>query len=390
MILMRKFALLLFCSTALVMSAQTQPSSTTASAARPVGTVKVIEGNAITLTSDAGTEVKVLVSESTRMVRTAPGQKDLKDAAPIQLPDLQTGDRILVRGKLADDGKTVLASSVVAMKKADIAEKQKRETEDWQKRGVGGLVKTVDTAGAIITVSTTSIGGAKAVAVHLSKDTIIRRYAPDSVKFDDATLGKLDEIKPGDQLRARGTRTADGAELTAEEIVSGSFMNIAGTISATDPVKNTITVLNLATKKQVVVRISPDSQMHKIPPMIANGLAMRLRGTMPGTTPAAADARRTPAPAQVGERRPGGFPGGSRPNGGGDLQQILSHLPKVTVAEMQKGEAVMIVTTQGTATTDVTAITLLSGVEPLLTAPQAATLLSPWNLAGGGGESEGP
>lgn len=386
MMLMRKFALLLLYSTALAISAQAPPPSAT-SAVRPVGTIKAIDGAAITLTTDAGPEVEVLVGEATRMVRAAPGQKDLKDAAPIRLPDLQTGDRILVRGKLADDGKTVLASSLVAMKKGDIAEKQKRETEDWQKRGVGGLVKTVDPAG-VVTLSTTTFAGAKAVLVHVSKDTVIRRYAPDSVKFDDATRGTLDEIKPGDQLRARGTRTPDGGDLTAEEIVSGSFLNIAGTISATDPVKNTITVFNLATRKHVVVRISPDSQMHKIPAMIATRLATRLRGTTPEVQPS--DARRTPPPTQVGERRFGGETGGPRPNGGGDLQQILSHLPTVTLADMQKGEAVMIVTTQGTAISDVTVVTLLSGVEPLLTAPQAATLLSPWNLAGGGGEGEVP
>ena len=73
------------------------------------------------------------------------------------------------------------------------------------------------------------------LAVHVSKETIIRRYAPDSVKFDDAKPGTLDQIKPGDQLRARGTKNADGNELAAEEIVSGTFRNVAGMVVATDP-----------------------------------------------------------------------------------------------------------------------------------------------------------
>src|SRR6266849_7155617 len=204
-----------------------QESPTQAAAApRPVGTIKSISGNTIILTTDAGSEVTIQVQEATKLVRIAPGQKDLKDATPIQLTDVQPGDRILVRGKLADDGKSVVAASVIAMKKADITEKQSREREEWQKHGLGGLVNSVDAVSGTITVALPSQGEKKSVAVHLSQDTILRRYAVDSVKFDDAKPAPLDQIKPGDQLRARGTRSADGTELTAVEIVSGTFRNI--------------------------------------------------------------------------------------------------------------------------------------------------------------------
>src|SRR4029077_9022960 len=100
---------------------------------RPVGAIKSIFGNTITLATDAGSDLTIQVQDATKFMRIAPGQKDLKDASPILLTDLQIGDRILVRGKLADDGKTVLAASVIAMKKADIAEKQSHEREEWQR-----------------------------------------------------------------------------------------------------------------------------------------------------------------------------------------------------------------------------------------------------------------
>ena len=86
-----------------------QPTAQTPAAARSVGTVKSVSGNSINLTTDAGSDVTVQVLDTTKLVRIAPGQKDLKDATPIQLADVQPGDRILVRGKLADDGKSVLA-----------------------------------------------------------------------------------------------------------------------------------------------------------------------------------------------------------------------------------------------------------------------------------------
>ena len=62
-------------------------------------------------------------------------------------------------------------------------------------------------------------------------------------------------------------------------------------------------------------------------------------------------------------------------------------MPAVTVSDLNKGDAVMLVATEGSATSAPTAITLLAGVEPILTAApagtSAATILSPWNLGGG-------
>jgi len=383
-----------------------QPSSQTPAAARPVGTIKSISGNAITLTTDAGSDVTVQVQDATKLVRIAPGQKDLKEATPIQLADVQPGDRILVRGKLAEDGKSVVAASVIAMKKADIADKQSRDREEWQKHGFGGLVNGVDAASNTISVALPSAGEKKSVAVHLSKDTVLRRYASDSVKFDDAKPAPLDQIKPGDQLRARGTRSADGSELTADEIVSGTFRNIAGTISALDASAGTITVQDLVSKKSVTVRITAESQLRKLPAPMAQRIAMRLKGTStegPSSAPTPSGAGSTANAAQTakpsgppsGGAESGGSGGMGRPGGGtADLQQMISRMPAATLADLRNGDAVMVVATEGGANGVSTVITLLGGVEPILEAsPKSnpSTILSPWSLnSGGGGEAATP
>src|SRR6266550_8322671 len=358
-----------------------QPTAQASSAARPVGTIKSISGNTITLTTDAGSDVIVEVQDAARLVRIAPGQKDLKDATPIQLADLQPGDRILVRGKLADDGKSVAAASVIAMKKTDIAEKQSREREEWQRHGLGGLVTSIDAAGNTISVSLPSPGEKKTVAIHLSKDTILRRYAPESVKFDDAKPAPLDQIKPGDQLRARGTRSADGAEFTADEIVSGTFRNIAGTISALDASAGTIIVQDLVSKKSITVRITAESQLRKLPAPMAQRIAMRLKGTSTEGQPSAPTPRGAGSTANAGQTaKPSGPPSGGsesggsggmgRAGGGGpaDLQQMISRMPAATLADIQKGDAVMVVATEGGANGVSTVITLLGGVEAILEA----------------------
>ncbi len=378
-----------------------QPPTQTSTVARPVGTIKLISGNTITLTTEAGSDVTVQVQETTKFVRIAPGQKDLKDATLIQLADVQPGDRILVRGKLADDGKSVVAASVIAMKKADIAEKQAHDREEWQRHGFGGLVNSVDAASGTIGVALPAPGEKKSVAIHLSKDTILRRYALDSVKFDDAKPAPLDQIKPGDQLRARGTRSADGSEFTAEEIVSGAFRNIAGTISALDASAGTITVQDLVAKKPITVRVTAESQLRKLPPPMAQRIAASLKGTsadaqppapVPGGAGSAASAGQTVRPSAPPADGPGS--GGSGGGGTADLQQMISHMPAAALADLQKGDAVMVVATEGGANGVSTVITLLAGVEPILEASpksSASTILSPWSLSsGGGGEAATP
>ncbi len=398
----------------LTVRAQTpQPGAGQAAAAKSVGTVKAISGKNITLAAEGGGDVAVVVQDGARLLRIEPGQTDLKTAVPLDLQDLQPGDRILVRGKAADDGKSLLAVSVIAMKKADIAEKQKHEREEWQRHGVGGLVTAVEPSAGSLTIDTSALGANKNVVVNVSKDTILRRYAPGSVKFDEATPAPLDQIKVGDQLRARGTRSADGSALVADEIVSGAFRNIAGTVTAIDAGAGTITVNDLATKKPVLVKITSTSQLKKLPQPMAQRIAARLKGNSADADPGAAGQRSAgqagssataSAPqAQGGQAdgRAGGGRGGqsgppSGPPGAGtgasggqggapDLQQAIGRMPAATLADLQKGDAVMIVATAGTPETGVTAITLLAGVEPILQASPTGgqSILTPWSLNSG-------
>lgn len=361
-----------------------------------VGTIKAISGNMLALVTDGGVELKVVLSTDAKLLRVPPGSKDLKEATPIQLSDLKEGDRILVRGNMGDDGKTFMAATIVAMKKEELAEKQAHEKEEWQRHGIGGLVKTVDAASGVVTIGTTSAAGSKEVAVHATKSTVVRRYAPDSVKFDDAKISSLAAVKPGDQLRARGMRSADGTEFAADEIVTGSFRNIAGTILAVDAKAGAMTVSDLATKKPQEVRFTSDSEVRKLPQPMAQRIAMRLKGVSPdasqsGVTGApAAQPGAVPASGGAGQGAAGVLGGGSGGRGaGGDWQQLFSRLPASPLSEFQKGDAVMIVATSGESDSQPTVITLLGGVETILQAsPQgqaAASILTPWSLSSGGG-----
>jgi hypothetical protein len=369
-----------------------EPGASTAN--RHIGAIKSINGSVVTLSPDSGSDIAISVQPAARILRIAPGEKDLKNATPIQLQDLQVGDRILVAGKPSDDSQSFLASSVVVMKHSDLEARHVQDLQDWQKRGVDGPATAVDAATGTVTISVRS----KNVIVHASKSTVIRRYAPDSVKFDDAKPSTLAEVHPSDQVRARGDRSADGSDLTADEIVSGSFRNIAGTVTSVDASSSTVSVHDLLSKKNMTVKIAQDSQLHQLPAEVAQRFAARLKRTA-GGTPGVASGVDAPPSAQAG--RPAGAAGGiasgengaSRRSGGApDLQQMLNRMPAVSLNGLHKGDAVIILSTEGSAGVG-TAITLLTGVEPILqAAPNAsgASILTPWSLSAPSGEAGGP
>jgi hypothetical protein len=393
-----------------------QAASAPAPSSRLSGTVTAIAGNVLTVKDDKGTESKMTVADSARVLQLPAGAKSLSAATPIKVSDIAVGDRILA--KTTPDGNNYTASTVVAMKQADIAKQQQSELQDWKTKGVSGIVKSVDPAAQTVTISSGSGPTAKTIVIQSSKTTNIRRYAPDSTKFDEAKPGSLDEIKPGDQLRAKGAKNDDGTQLTADAIVTGTFRNIAGTVVSVDASANKVVVNDLATKKPFTVDVSADSQLHKLSPTMAQGIAMRLKGGAAAPGAAAIGGATSGAPAGSGggsgqaiTSGSGGAGGGqghtagvnggqSTPAGGaqgqrgGDLQQALNHAPVLELSELKKGDALMVLTTEGRTPDEATAVTLLAGVEPLLQASPSASqsvLSASWSLGGGaaaGGDAQ--
>jgi co-chaperonin GroES (HSP10) len=352
--------------------------------ARQIGTVKAIAGTTLTLATDAGQPVTVTLADTVRVVQLPPGSTDLKAATPIALTDIAIGDRVLVTGKAGDAAGTLTASRIILMKSTDIAQKHAQEQADWQKRGSGGIVNAVDAATGTLTVTE----GTKKVQVKTSGATIFRRYSGDSIKFEDAVSGTLAQVQPGDQLRVRGAKSDDGLSIQAEEIVSGSFKNLAGTIATISAADGTITLKDLATKKMMTIKVTGNSDLRRLPERAAATFAARAKGGAAAGASAAGGAPSGAGPAAAGSAGPGG----AGRSAGMDLSQMLSRLPNETIADLKVGEAVMIVASQATPSSNsVTAVTLLSGVEPILAvSPSGSPMtLSPWSVGGGSPEAGG-
>src|SRR5207302_4477442 len=178
--------------------------------------------------------------------------------------------------------------------------------------------------------------------------------------------------------------------------VSGSFRQIAATITSIDPATGELKVKDLATKKPLAIRVTADSEMKKLPEQLSRVLARRYgaaSGQGAGQGGGQGEGRGAgggqPGAPGAGGAAPGAEAGGARGTGrgmgggrGGDVGQMIESLPAMPLADLKPGDAIMVSTTQGTDPGRVTAIMLLAGVEPLLTASPNATrdIMSGWNL----------
>ena len=182
-------------------------------------------------------------------------------AQPARITDIARGDRVLVSFV---EGMPE-ARRIVVVSASDIARRNAAERLDWEKRGISGVVSGRD--GDDIVVETRSPEGAQHTTVVVTAKTTVRRYAPDSVKFADAQPAPAAEIAVGDQLRARGDRSADGGRVTAQDVVFGEFLTTLGKVESVDRQEDVMRIVDLATKKPLVVRITADTQMKKLPDM---------------------------------------------------------------------------------------------------------------------------
>lgn len=339
-----------------------------------IGEVKAIDAatNQMQVRSDNGVIATVGINDKTQYKRMAPGAKSLTGATDVTLADVGQGDRIWARWRPGTDQKTTPAAQLVIMSKADLAKKQQQDRAEWQKRGVSGIVASVNPSTQEITVSSRSLmGPAMNVIIPVNEKVLMRRYPPDTIpKYSEAKPGRFEEVKVGDQLRALGDKSADGTHMTAEEVVFGTFKIAGGTVTALDVASNQIRITDLQTKKPLTINIKPDSVIRRFP----QGGGMMLGGGMggPGGPGAGQGQARPqgqtqtaqgPAPGQKPEGA--GGPQGPRP-GGGNMADMLERLPVISISELKVGDVILLSSLPGADPTQLTAISLVSGVEPLL------------------------
>src|SRR5919205_191469 len=94
-----------------------------------IGEVKTIDTAAkqLTIKTDAGSMVTVALTDKTTYKKLAPGEQTLTNAIDVTFADLAEGDRVMARGTVSADQKSVPALMVVVMTKGDLAKKAEAE-----------------------------------------------------------------------------------------------------------------------------------------------------------------------------------------------------------------------------------------------------------------------
>ena len=363
----------------------TQGADPNITAKHAIGEVKTIDAAAkqLTIKTDAGSVVNVSLSDKTTYKKLAPGETSLTNATDLTLTDLAEGDRVMARGNVAADQKSVPAAMVIVMTKGDLAKKQDAERAEWRRRGILGVITVLKPETKEITISHRTMAGTQTVVIPVTDKTEMRRYAPDSIKFGDAKPSEFNELKVGDQLRALGDRTEDPARFNPQKVVTGSFRTVAGVVTAIDPATGEIKINDLEKKKPLTIVIKQDAVLRKFPPASEMGAMMGGRGSAgpggPGGPGAPAPAAAGSQPPQGGQgqaatRPPGGTgpgaggpggPGGQRP-GGFDINNMLERLPTISLADVKAGDTIVVSSTQGVDPTRLTAISLVTGADTLL------------------------
>lgn len=314
---------------------------------------------------DSGKVVMVKVGPETDVVAVPPGERGLEKAKPARVTDIAPGDRVLVSFV---DGLTD-ARRIVLIPAGEIVRRNEAERRDWQLRGTSGIVASV--RGGEISLEQRTPGAVKTVVLTVDEDTKVRRYAPDSVKFTEAQAAAVGEIAVGDQVQARGRKSEDGTQVAAEEIVFGTFLTKLGKITSVDAEAKVVRMEDLATKKPLTIRVTAASQLKMLPDMRSMFAAMVKAGKehhdAPGSSPA-------------------GEPF--------DIKRTLEQLPAASLAELKVGTMVIVTSTRGASSDQLTAIMLLANADSLIQMAQmqAGDNVSPMQAISGlhGGALSGP
>ena len=319
-----------------------------------------IEGQVSIRTKDNDL-VALTLDENTNYKRVPPGETTLNKAVTVTPADMAIGDQIYARGMISDDGNRAPVRQLVIMSRVDIALKHEQERADWRKRGIVGSVKTINNASNEISVLARTPEGNRLITIVGREGARYRRYEPESVKFSNALPSSFAELKVGDQLRALGDRSADGARFTAEEIVSGTFRTLVGTITEVNAATSEIKINDLSTKRPLTVVTKEESLVRRISPELIALLVPKKGQPSPNAQGGAAPAKASDPAA----------------NKKLDVEEELEKLKVQTISELKPGEMVIVTSTIGKDASRLTAIALISGVNPLMKALQANAPPSP-------------
>jgi hypothetical protein len=338
-----------------------------AAADRLIGSVQALDAQQRTLTilGNGGNEQRAVFDLETACLRAQPGAVDLKTAVAIECSQLAVGDRVLLRGRLS--GSVFQTRQIVVMTRADLEQRQAQDRAEWRRRGTAGVVKALDSTNGSITVEVRSFFRSREFLVSTAeRKATFRRYPPDVTLFGDTEPSSFSAVGVGDQIQALGDWTEDRARFLAEQVVSGSFRTVLGSVERLGPEAQQLVLKTLPERSKgagrkggetIVIQVVPEASVRRLPAEMAARLVGRRAGDNAGSRSSAAGGDRS------GRLRGTRGGEGSSARNVGDM---WDRLPTIKVGELQTGEYVAVAVAESRTPGKARATAVLGGIEPLI------------------------
>ena len=155
---------------------------------------------------------------------------------------------------------------------------------------------------------------------------------------------------------------------------------VSGVVTAVDAATGEIKINDVQTKQPLTIVVKQDAVLRKFPPASEMGGMMMMMGRGgqgANGAPAGQNPRRLDKGEQAANRWRAGWSGGGGPaalgggmrmgGGGMNIQDLIERLPTIAIADVKVGDTIIVSSTKGADPTRLTAISLISGADTLLT-----------------------
>jgi len=324
----------------------TSPAGTNSKQSLLIGEAKAVEvaDRRLVLKTDSGTEITIVLHDRAALVQVPPGEHSLAKATPITLSEVTVGDRVLARD-ITTINNQILVRAVVIISREKLQLQRQQEQDDWRRRGISGVVEAIDLEKREVNLLTTATSGVKSVTVVISDQAQFRRYVENSIRPADAKLGTLADLKVGDQLQALGYRSPDGGRIAAEEVISGTFRTIGGSVININTEANEIQLRDLLTNQTLTVLIADTSLLRQVTAEIDGEFSSQWKRRGTPTAQAAA----SPAPNQ---------------------QPRIASLSSFAITDLKPGALLLLLTASNVKSEKIIAATVLAGADGFLSLVQ--------------------
>ena len=240
---------------------------------------------------------------------------------------------------------------IIVMARAAINTQREAELEKRRARTINGRVTALNTEKNEIIIQSRGRGSnvAESLTITSAGNAKFLRYAPDSLKIGDAVPGTFADLRLGDQIRVVGDRVANETRVSAEEIISGSISRTVGSITEINTARGEVVVKNIQNGQSMTIVVGKNTTLRRITPDVAESLKQRFERRRQRQAERSSDASNADRQTQNDRRRTRDDRRNqnNNPQTNRNPRQQFETLPEITLAELKKGDAVLVTGTGG-------------------------------------------